>query len=180
MGRFVFKLPDVGEGTAEAELVGWHVKVGDTVAEDQILADIMTDKATVELTSPVAGVVTALHGEPGVMSPVGGPLVEFEIEGAGNAATDENPSVTAQERRDTSPSASADGEETADALSPPHSENGEETRRDSDVTEGLSPPLETMSSNCPTSARARPRPSWSPGTWQSAMRSRKTRCWPRS
>ncbi len=86
MGRYVFKLPDVGEGTAEAELVGWHVKVGDTVAEDQILADIMTDKATVELTSPVAGVVTALHGEPGVMSPVGGPLVEFEVEGAGNAS----------------------------------------------------------------------------------------------
>ncbi len=87
MGRYVFKLPDVGEGTAEAELVGWHVKVGDVVAEDQILADIMTDKATVELTSPVSGTVTALHGEPGVMSPVGAPLVEFEVEGAGNAAS---------------------------------------------------------------------------------------------
>ncbi len=86
MGRYVFKLPDVGEGTAEAELVAWHVAVGDAVAEDQILADVMTDKATVELTSPVAGTVTALHGEPGVMSPVGGPLVEFEVEGAGNAA----------------------------------------------------------------------------------------------
>ncbi|WP_269514838.1 2-oxo acid dehydrogenase subunit E2 [Brevundimonas subvibrioides] len=85
MGRYVFKLPDVGEGTAEAELVGWHVKVGDRVEEDQILADIMTDKATVELTSPVSGVVTALHGEPGVMSPVGSALVEFEVEGAGNA-----------------------------------------------------------------------------------------------
>jgi 2-oxoisovalerate dehydrogenase E2 component (dihydrolipoyl transacylase) len=88
MGRFVFKLPDVGEGTAEAELVGWHVAVGDVVAEDQILADIMTDKATVELTSPVSGKVTALHGEPGVMSAVGGPLVEFEVEGAGNAASE--------------------------------------------------------------------------------------------
>ena len=74
MGRHVFKLPDVGEGTAEAELVGWHVKVGDRVEEDQILADVMTDKATVELTSPVAGVVTALHGEPGVMSAVGSAL----------------------------------------------------------------------------------------------------------
>ncbi|SJM47110.1 Dihydrolipoamide acyltransferase component of branched-chain alpha-keto acid dehydrogenase complex [Brevundimonas diminuta 3F5N] len=89
MGRFVFKLPDVGEGTAEAELVGWHVKVGDTVAEDQIVADVMTDKATVELTSPVAGVVTALHGEPGQMMAVRGPLAEFEIEGEGNAAADE-------------------------------------------------------------------------------------------
>ncbi len=89
MGRYVFKLPDVGEGTAEAELVGWHVKVGDTVAEDQIVADVMTDKATVELTSPVAGVVTALHGEPGQMMAVRGPLAEFEVEGEGNAAADE-------------------------------------------------------------------------------------------
>ena len=55
MGRFVFKLPDVGEGTAEAELVGWHVKVGDLVSEDQIVADVMTDKATVEITAPVSG-----------------------------------------------------------------------------------------------------------------------------
>jgi 2-oxoisovalerate dehydrogenase E2 component (dihydrolipoyl transacylase) len=92
MGRHVFKLPDVGEGTAEAELVAWHVKVGDRVEEDQILADIMTDKATVELTSPVSGVVTALHGEPGVMSPVGSALVEFEVEGAGNSSRDTSPS----------------------------------------------------------------------------------------
>jgi len=91
MGRYVFKLPDVGEGTAEAELVGWHVKVGDMVAEDQILADIMTDKATVELTSPVAGKVIAMHGEPGVMSAVGSPLVEFEVEGAGNASAAAEP-----------------------------------------------------------------------------------------
>ena len=89
MGRFVFKLPDVGEGTAEAELVAWHVKLGDTVAEDQIIADVMTDKATVELTSPVAGKVTALHGEPGSMLVVRAPLAEFEVEGAGNASDSE-------------------------------------------------------------------------------------------
>ena len=88
MGRYVFKLPDVGEGTAEAELVGWHVKVGDAVAEDQIVADVMTDKATVEITSPVAGKVSKLHGEPGQMLAVRGPLVEFEVEGAGNAEAD--------------------------------------------------------------------------------------------
>jgi 2-oxoisovalerate dehydrogenase E2 component (dihydrolipoyl transacylase) len=92
MGRYVFKLPDVGEGTAEAELVGWHVKVGDMVAEDQILADIMTDKATVELTSPVAGKVLAAHGEVGQQLAVGSPLVEFEVEGAGNAAEAPPPS----------------------------------------------------------------------------------------
>ncbi|MEG1029660.1 MAG: dihydrolipoamide acetyltransferase family protein, partial [Brevundimonas sp.] len=82
--NYVFKLPDVGEGTAEAELVGWHVKVGDAVEEDQILADIMTDKATVEITSPINGVVVALHGDAGQQVPVGGPLVSFKVEGKGN------------------------------------------------------------------------------------------------
>src|SRR5690606_24117311 len=118
MGRFVFKLPDVGEGTAEAELVGWHVKVGDTVAEDQIVADVMTDKATVELTSPVAGVVTALHGEPGQMMAVRGPLAEFEVEGEGNAeAVAESPSTATR-------SPSPQGGEEKPSLSPPHA-NGE-------------------------------------------------------
>ena len=121
MGRYVFKLPDVGEGTAEAELVGWHVKVGDAVAEDQIVADVMTDKATVEITSPVAGTVSRLHGEPGQMLAVRGPLVEFEVEGAGNAEADEpeaaSPSTAS---RSASPSL-RDGEETAGAASsPPH------------------------------------------------------------
>ncbi|MBK1970960.1 2-oxo acid dehydrogenase subunit E2 [Brevundimonas diminuta] len=86
MANHVFKLPDVGEGTAEAELVGWHVKVGDAVQEDQILAEVMTDKATVELTSPVSGVVVALHGEAGQQIAVGGPLVSFKVEGKGNVA----------------------------------------------------------------------------------------------
>jgi 2-oxoisovalerate dehydrogenase E2 component (dihydrolipoyl transacylase) len=85
MGRYVFKLPDVGEGTAEAEIVAWHVAVGDRIEEDQQLVDVMTDKATVEMTSPVSGVVVSIHGEPGAMAPVGAPLVELEVEGAGNA-----------------------------------------------------------------------------------------------
>jgi len=84
MGTYVFKLPDVGEGTAEAEIVAWHVKVGDVIQEDQNLVDVMTDKATVEMTSPVSGKVVALHGEPGEMAPVGAPLVQLEVEGAGN------------------------------------------------------------------------------------------------
>lgn len=82
MGRFVFKLPDVGEGTAEAEIVAWHVAVGDVVKEDQQLVDVMTDKATVEMTSPVTGKILALKGEPGQMAAVGAPLVEFELEAA--------------------------------------------------------------------------------------------------
>jgi 2-oxoisovalerate dehydrogenase E2 component (dihydrolipoyl transacylase) len=81
----VFKLPDVGEGTAEAEIVAWHVKVGDTINEDQNMVDVMTDKATVEMTAPVSGKVIALHGEPGTMAAVGSALVELEVEGAGNA-----------------------------------------------------------------------------------------------
>jgi 2-oxoisovalerate dehydrogenase E2 component (dihydrolipoyl transacylase) len=84
MGRYVFKLPDVGEGTAEAEIVAWHVKVGDAVGEDQNLVDVMTDKATVEMTSPVSGKVLSIHGEPGEMAAVGSPLVELEVEGEGN------------------------------------------------------------------------------------------------
>jgi len=86
MGRYVFKLPDVGEGTAEAEIVAWHVAVGDRIEEDQQLVDVMTDKATVEMTSPVTGVVVSLHGTPGEMATVGAPLVELDVEGAGNAS----------------------------------------------------------------------------------------------
>jgi 2-oxoisovalerate dehydrogenase E2 component (dihydrolipoyl transacylase) len=86
MGRFIFKLPDVGEGTAEAEIVAWHVKIGDTIKEDQHLVDVMTDKATVEMTSPVSGKILELRGEPGEMAPVGAPIVIFEVEGAGNEA----------------------------------------------------------------------------------------------
>jgi 2-oxoisovalerate dehydrogenase E2 component (dihydrolipoyl transacylase) len=85
MGIYQFKLPDVGEGTAEAEIVAWHVKIGDVVKEDQNLVDVMTDKATVEMTAPVDGKIVALHGEPGEMAPVGSVIVEFEVEGAGNA-----------------------------------------------------------------------------------------------
>lgn len=86
MGRFIFKLPDVGEGTAEAEIVAWHVRVGDTIKEDQHLVDVMTDKATVEMTSPVSGKIVELRGEPGSMAPVGAPIVIFEVDGAGNEA----------------------------------------------------------------------------------------------
>jgi 2-oxoisovalerate dehydrogenase E2 component (dihydrolipoyl transacylase) len=84
MGRYLFRLPDVGEGIAEAEIVAWHVKPGDHIAEDQSLVDVMTDKATVDMTSPVDGVVTRLHGEIGAMAPVGSVIIELEVEGAGN------------------------------------------------------------------------------------------------
>ncbi len=81
MARYQFKLPDIGEGIAEAEIVAWHVKIGDMVAEDQQLADMMTDKATVEMESPVAGKVLEVAGEVGDMIPIGSVLVVIETEG---------------------------------------------------------------------------------------------------
>ena len=81
MSVYKFKLPDIGEGIAEAEIVAWHVKVGDRVEEDQQLADMMTDKATVEMESPVAGTVKKLAGEVGDQIAIGSVLVEIETEG---------------------------------------------------------------------------------------------------
>ncbi|OAE62617.1 branched-chain alpha-keto acid dehydrogenase subunit E2 [Achromobacter xylosoxidans] len=84
MGIHIIKMPDIGEGIAEVELVGWHVEVGDTVAEDQPLADVMTDKATVEIPSPVVGKVISLGGDVGQVMAVGGELIRLEVEGEGN------------------------------------------------------------------------------------------------
>jgi len=86
MGVHVIKMPDLGEGIAEVELVAWHVKAGDLVAEDQALADVMTDKATVEIPSPVVGKVLALGGEVGQVLAVGAELIRIEVEGAGAAS----------------------------------------------------------------------------------------------
>lgn len=86
MARFIFRLPDIGEGIAEAEIVAWHVKVGDTVEEDGRLADMMTDKATVEMESPVAGTVVEVAGDVGDVVAIGSPLVVIETEDAGDAA----------------------------------------------------------------------------------------------
>ena len=100
MGRYLFRLPDVGEGVAEAEVVVWHVKPGDVVKEDQSLVDVMTDKATVDMTSPVDGIVTAVHGEIGSMQSVGSVLVEIEVEGEGNAPADGEGMAPAAESTD--------------------------------------------------------------------------------
>jgi 2-oxoisovalerate dehydrogenase E2 component (dihydrolipoyl transacylase) len=86
MARYEFKLPDIGEGIAEAEIVAWHVKVGDEIAEDQQIADMMTDKATVEMESPVAGKVIELAGEVGDQVAIGSVLAVIETAGADRAA----------------------------------------------------------------------------------------------
>ncbi len=98
MGTHVIKMPDIGEGIAEVELSVWHVKVGDMVVENQVLADVMTDKAMVDIPSPVHGKVISLGGEPGEVMAVGSILISIEVEGAGNAkeapAEKETPKAT--------------------------------------------------------------------------------------
>ncbi len=81
MTKFTFNLPDIGEGIAEAEIVEWHVKVGDMIDEDDRLADVMTDKATVEMESPVKGKVLEVAGEAGDVIAIGSMLVVVEVEG---------------------------------------------------------------------------------------------------
>ncbi|WP_313193679.1 dihydrolipoamide acetyltransferase family protein [Shinella zoogloeoides] len=92
MGEFVIKMPDVGEGVAEAELVEWHVKPGDPVREDMVLAAVMTDKATVEIPSPVDGTVLWLGAEIGDIVAVKAPLLRIEVAGEGQAVAEETPS----------------------------------------------------------------------------------------
>ena len=89
MGIYAFKLPDIGEGVVEGEVVEWMVAVGDTVAEDQPILSVMTDKATVEIPSPVNGVVIKRVGDVGDILPVGAMCIEFEVDGEGNASASE-------------------------------------------------------------------------------------------
>ena len=89
MGIYAFKLPDIGEGVVEGEVVEWMVAVGDTVAEDQPILSVMTDKATVEIPSPVNGVVVKREGDVGDILPVGAVCIEFEVDGEGNASASE-------------------------------------------------------------------------------------------
>ena len=89
MGIYAFKLPDIGEGVVEGEVVEWMVGVGDTVAEDQPILSVMTDKATVEIPSPVNGVVVKREGDVGDILPVGAVCIEFEVDGEGNASASE-------------------------------------------------------------------------------------------
>src|SRR3546814_20628083 len=93
MARFSFRLPDIGEGIAEAEIVVWHVKIGDRIEEDAQLADMMTDKATVEMESPVSGIVVELAGEVGDLIPIGSTLAVIETDSEGTGAPVEEEGV---------------------------------------------------------------------------------------
>jgi 2-oxoisovalerate dehydrogenase E2 component (dihydrolipoyl transacylase) len=108
MTRYVFKMPDLGEGTVEAEVVAWHVKVGDQVVEDQIMAEVMTDKAAVEVPCPVSGRVVAMNGQPGDMVRVGAEFVVFDTEVAdGTADEAEVPSEPVAEAPKPAPTTAA-------------------------------------------------------------------------
>ncbi|HVM36852.1 MAG TPA: biotin/lipoyl-containing protein, partial [Sphingomicrobium sp.] len=134
MARFEFKLPDIGEGIAEAEIVAWHVKIGDEVAEDQQLADMMTDKATVEMESPVAGKVVELAGEVGDQIPIGSVLAVIETDGTADVAL---------------PASDQDGQETT----------GDGERTDTvAMADGAVAPTEAMEEQLPSTAEKSPLP----------------------
>ncbi|MEO0366968.1 MAG: dihydrolipoamide acetyltransferase family protein [Pseudomonadota bacterium] len=94
MSQYVFKLPDLGEGTVEAEIGEWHVKVGDVVNEDDVIVDMMTDKAAVEIPSPVSGRIASLHGSQGDIVAVGTNLIVFDLEGESTDADRDAPEKT--------------------------------------------------------------------------------------
>ena len=116
MGRFTFRLPDIGEGIAEAEVVAWHVKPGDTVAEDDRLADLMTDKATVEVESPVAGKVIEIAGEVGDVVAIGSPLVVIETEAESEGEAEAAPAPKLKEVAERIEVETSDASDANDAL----------------------------------------------------------------
>jgi 2-oxoisovalerate dehydrogenase E2 component (dihydrolipoyl transacylase) len=105
MSKYVFKLPDIGEGVVEGEVVQWHVAAGDAVSEDDPIVDVMTDKATVTIPSPVTGVVSSLSGEVGEMVPVGSTLVEFDSNATAAAASEPEPVAEPEPEAEPAPAA---------------------------------------------------------------------------
>ncbi|MEQ8800829.1 dihydrolipoamide acetyltransferase family protein [Haliea sp.] len=136
MGTFSFKLPDLGEGIVESEISKWHVAVGDTVSEDQHIADVMTDKAVVEVTAPVDGVVTALACAAGEILAVGRELIRFEVEGSGNTAAGQSPAEPAPVQHATAPAAPAGNDGDSDAaVDRAQAVEGAEDTPDTDTTD---------------------------------------------
>src|ERR1700727_532935 len=105
MSQFTFKMPDLGEGTVDAEIVAWHTKPGDTVSEDQLIVEVMTDKAAVEVPAPVSGRVISITGAPGDKVAVGSPLIVFDV--GGDAAAVKGPAEPAVNAPSAVPSVAA-------------------------------------------------------------------------
>ncbi|MBR9812941.1 2-oxo acid dehydrogenase subunit E2 [bacterium] len=118
MGTYVFKLPDIGEGIAEAEIAEWRVAVGDMVEEDQPIVDMLTDKAAVEVPAPTDGKIVKLHGEPGDMVPVSSALITMEVEGDGNAI-DADVDIRPAEEADPEPDPEPDTQPKAESAQEP-------------------------------------------------------------
>lgn len=116
MAKFIFKMPDVGEGVAEAEVVEWHVKIGDRVEEDQHLVDVMTDKATIDIESPVAGIVTEVAGDVGDVIAIGSMLLVIETDGEGEPSEEEAEAAAEQIEDDMSDAEGADSAETPEPV----------------------------------------------------------------
>ncbi len=117
MGIFAFKLPDIGEGVVEGEVVEWMVSVGDSVKEDDPILSVMTDKATVEIPSPTDGVVKSVVGEPGTVLAVGQVCIEFETDGEGTP-TEEEPEPVEEEVEEPAPEPVEEVEEVVSEPTP--------------------------------------------------------------
>ncbi len=117
MGIFAFKLPDIGEGVVEGEVVEWMVSVGDSVKEDDPILSVMTDKATVEIPSPTDGVVKSVVGEPGTVLAVGQVCIEFETDGEGTP-TEEAPEPVEEEVEEPAPEPVEEVEEVVSEPTP--------------------------------------------------------------
>jgi 2-oxoisovalerate dehydrogenase E2 component (dihydrolipoyl transacylase) len=139
VSQFVFKLPDLGEGTVEAEIVSWRVKPGDQVAEDDVICEVMTEKAAVEVPSPVTGRVVSTTGQPGDMVPVGAALIVFETgAGAGGAVVAKAGAPVGAGANVTSPAA-ANGVAPATSKGAVASANTAAAKSDKVVSVGASP-----------------------------------------
>jgi 2-oxoisovalerate dehydrogenase E2 component (dihydrolipoyl transacylase) len=119
LAAYIIKVPDIGEGIAEVELVQWHVKPGDMVAEEQPLADVMTDKANVEIPSHVAGKVVSVSGKPGDVIAVGSELIRLEVEGKGNVQGEPEPKPEAKAERKPDPKPEQQPEPKPEPKPPP-------------------------------------------------------------
>ena len=117
MSQFTFKMPDLGEGTVDAEIVAWHTKPGDTVSEDQLIVEVMTDKAAVEVPAPVSGRVVSVTGAPGDKVAVGSPLIVFEL--SEGAKSSEAAAAAAAPPAPTPPAAAAPAPAEKSAAAPP-------------------------------------------------------------
>jgi 2-oxoisovalerate dehydrogenase E2 component (dihydrolipoyl transacylase) len=132
MPKYEFKLPDIGEGIAEAEIVAWHVKVGDRVEEDQQLADMMTDQATVEMESPVAGKIVELAGEVGDQVPIGSVLAVIETEDRGESTAAESKQERPLGDGAVEPTEAQEDEIPVTAVEPPLPQAGGDEERSSE------------------------------------------------